>query len=95
MKSVSDKAVAMHSAHIHFLFSRTVLNQPQPSASFTAKERFLTLKKHVVSAAIQSETHKVEVLECQHIATRAKVKPLCLVEADFLVLFDEPGPGKL
>lgn len=62
----------------------------KPSASVIAKEHFLMLIKIVISAESQGELCKVEVLKCQDVTTKAKVK-LPLFAGDFLELALDVG----
>lgn len=64
-------------------------------ASFRANECFLALKKSVVSAEIHGELHRVEVLKCLNIATKAHVKLPLFAVGKFLELFDGARPGTL
>ncbi|GAB1301285.1 Protein THEMIS3 [Apodemus speciosus] len=93
--SVSDVAAAMKHGQLCFQASRDYTSYLGPSASFTAKECFLALKKSVVSAEIHSELHRVEVLKCLNIATKARVKLPLFAVGGFLELFDSAGPGTL
>ncbi|ELV12745.1 Protein THEMIS3 [Tupaia chinensis] len=93
--SVSDVAIAMHSGQLRFQSSKDYTSNTEPCASFTAKECFLALKKDVVSADIQGEMHRVEVLKCHNITTNTPVKLPLFAEGDFLELADDAGPGTL
>ncbi|KAL6090778.1 hypothetical protein STEG23_035908, partial [Scotinomys teguina] len=93
--AVSDVAAAMQHGQLCFRSSRDYTPRMGPFASFTANECFLALKKSVVSAEIHSELHRVEVLKCLNIATKAHVKLPLFAEGDFLELIDDAGPGTL
>ncbi|XP_073926429.1 protein THEMIS3-like [Castor canadensis] len=92
---VSDVAEAMQHKQLCFQSSRDYTSPGKPLASFAAKECFLALKKSVVSAKIQGELHRVEVLKCQNIATKAHVKLPLFAKGDFLELIEDAGPGTL
>lgn len=49
----------------------------------------------MVSAKIQGELHRVEVLTCQNITTKTIVQLLLFAEGDFWELVDDAGPGLL
>lgn len=53
------------------------------------------LRKAIVSAEIQGELCRVEVLKCQNVATKAKVKLPLFAEGGFLELADDAGAGNL
>ncbi|XP_052605230.1 protein THEMIS3-like [Peromyscus californicus insignis] len=93
--AVSDVAAAMQHRQLCFRSSRDYTSCLGPLASFTANECFLALKKSVVSVEIDRELHRVEVLKCLNIATKAHVKLPLFAEGDFLELFDDAGPGTL
>lgn len=93
--AVSDVAAAMKHGQLCFQASRDYTSYLGPSASFAAKECFLALKKSVVLAEIHGELHRVEVLKCLNIATKARVKLPLFAIGGFLELFDGAGPGTL
>ncbi|XP_051009643.1 protein THEMIS3-like [Acomys russatus] len=93
--AVSDVAAAMHHGQLCFWSSRDYTSFLEPLASFTANECFLALKKSVVSVEIHRELHRVEVLKCLNIATKAHVKLPLFAEGEFIELFDDAGPGTL
>ncbi|XP_037057901.1 protein THEMIS3-like, partial [Peromyscus leucopus] len=93
--AVSDVAAAMQHRQLCFRSTRDYTSCLGPLASFTANECFLALKKSVVSAEIDRELHRVEVLKCLNIATKAHIKLPLFTEGDFLELFDDAGPGTL
>ncbi|CAO2616744.1 Protein THEMIS3 [Lemmus lemmus] len=93
--AVSDVAAAMQHGQLCFQSSRDLTNCLEPFASFTANDRFLALKKSVVSAQIHSELHRVEVLKCLNLDTKAHVKLPLFAEGEFRELFDDAGPGTL
>ncbi|CAH6792023.1 Themis3 [Phodopus roborovskii] len=93
--AVSDVAAAMGHGQLCFRSSRDYTSGLGPFKSFAANESFLALKKSVVSAEIHGELHRVEVLKCLNIATKAQVKLPLFAEGDFRELFDVAGPGTL
>ncbi|XP_040608841.1 protein THEMIS3-like [Mesocricetus auratus] len=93
--AVSDVAAAMPQGQLCFRSSRGYTSCLEPLASFAANESFLALKKSVMSAEIHGELHRVEVLKCLNIATKAHVKLPLFAEGDFRELFDDAGPGTL
>ncbi|XP_052049315.1 protein THEMIS3-like [Apodemus sylvaticus] len=93
--AVSDVAAAMKDGQLCFQASRDYTSHLEPFASFAAKECFLALKKSVVFAKIHSELHRVEVLKCLNMATKARVKLPLFAVGGFLELFDSAGPGTL
>lgn len=80
---------------LYFQSSRDYTSHVKPFASFTANECFHVLKKDVVSAQIQGELHRVEVLTCQNITTKTIVQLPLFAERDFRELVDDAGPGLL
>ncbi|XP_028618012.1 protein THEMIS3-like [Grammomys surdaster] len=93
--AVSDVAAAMRHGQICFQASRDYTSSLGPFASFTAGECFLALKKSAVSAKIHNKLHRVEVLKCVNITTKAHVKLPLFAVGEFLELFDDAGPGTL
>lgn len=93
--AVSDVAAAMQQGQLCFQSSRDYTSCMEPFASFTANECFLALKKSVVSAQFCSELHRVEVLKCLNLATKAQVKLPLFAEGEFRELLDDAGPGTL
>ncbi|MEJ1281678.1 thymocyte selection associated family member 3 [Cricetulus griseus] len=93
--AVSDVAAAMQQGQLCFQSCRDYSSCLEPLASFTANESFLALKKSVVSAEMHGELHRVEVLKCLNIATKAQVKLPLFAEGDFRELFADAGPGTL
>lgn len=93
--AVSDVAAAMKHGQLCFQASRDYTCHLGPFASFTANECFLALKKSVVSAEIHGELHRVDVLKCMNLATKAHVKLPLFAVGEFLELSDGAGPGTL
>lgn len=93
--AVSDVAAAMQQGQLRFQSSRDYTSCMEPLTSFTANECFLALKKSVVSAQVHSELHRVEVLKCLNLTTKAHVKLPLFAEGEFRELFDDAGPGTL
>lgn len=93
--AVSDVAAAMQQGQLCFQSSRDYTSCMEPFASFRANECFLALKKSVVSAQFHSERHRVEVLKCLNLATKAQVKLPLFAEGEFRELLDDAGPGTL
>ncbi|EDL38333.1 protein THEMIS3 [Mus musculus] len=93
--AVSDVAAAMKHGELCFQASQDYTSYLGSFASFRANECFLALKKSVVSAEIHGELHRVEVLKCLNIATKAHVKLPLFAVGKFLELFDGARPGTL
>ncbi|XP_050022177.1 protein THEMIS3-like [Alexandromys fortis] len=93
--AVSDVAAAMQQGQLRFQSSRDYTSCAEPFASFSANESFLALKKSVVSAQIHNELHRVEVLKCLNLTTKADVKLPLFAEGEFRELFEDAGPGTM
>uniref|UniRef100_A0A8C6WBP1 Thymocyte selection associated family member 3 n=2 Tax=Nannospalax galili TaxID=1026970 RepID=A0A8C6WBP1_NANGA len=93
--AISDVAAAMQDRQLCFQSSRDYTSHVEAFASFTANECFLALKRTVAAAEIQGEMHRVDVLKCLNIATKAHIKLPFFAEGDFLELVEDVGPGTL
>ncbi|KAM6148387.1 protein THEMIS3-like [Erethizon dorsatum] len=94
-RMVSDVALAMRQGQVRFRAHRDYTSPAEPFASFAANECFVALQQSVVTAELQGERHRVDVLQCQNIATHALATFPLFAQGDFLELVVDPAVGKL
>uniref|UniRef100_A0A8C2YR33 CABIT domain-containing protein n=2 Tax=Chinchilla lanigera TaxID=34839 RepID=A0A8C2YR33_CHILA len=94
-RMVSDITSAMQQGQVRFRAQRDYTSPTEPFTSFEASECFTALQKSVVTAEIQGEEHRVEVLKCQNMATNALAVFPLFAQGDFLELVVDPRVGKL